>query len=465
MPKTDGTLNGPTTPAWLRPWRRYLAEHLRVEFVPGTLTRIDLQGGPLTPYVKRNGSDQEEPDVWIPVRHNGKYDLVDYYIVATDAVTAERLTEGLPEIGVVHGLRGFTTRIPPNPRGPEKEQPRTPGVLPGHVPWDRFQTLTGIQFFFPFSVRLAEGCLGFADTPWRLSALNSQQYWATPPTLARDGFAAMLSVNIGHWHVREPGVRRPSECSRHELAQEVWRQIKQATEQPSGGPSHGGALPEPAWYHVDRFIRFGPHPTTGKERPVENRAPRLIPILGDWERRPGPEPWDPLAPTPPGRPGTTLAAGLWQAPHGGYPVHWGRLVFAGTYLKTFSRTSSLESANESARHAVNAILDHYLAHYLPLDQERPHDAPGGQAVASGMTPIGEYCRIWDPEKQELPELAPLRELDARLFAAGLPHVWDVLQLEPLALPLLTTEPADDARALRSFVEAVRGPLEAMVNIV
>ncbi|WP_163997973.1 NAD(P)-binding protein, partial [Pyxidicoccus caerfyrddinensis] len=35
MPKTDGTLNGPTTPAWLRPWRRYLAEHLRVEFVPG----------------------------------------------------------------------------------------------------------------------------------------------------------------------------------------------------------------------------------------------------------------------------------------------------------------------------------------------------------------------------------------------------------------------------------------------
>ena len=68
---------------------------------------------------------------------------------STDAPAAEKTTEGLPPVGVLQGLRGFTTMIPPNPRGPEEPRLRpTEGELPGMVPWDRFQTLTGIQFFF-----------------------------------------------------------------------------------------------------------------------------------------------------------------------------------------------------------------------------------------------------------------------------------------------------------------------------
>jgi hypothetical protein len=470
MPKTDGTLNGPTTPAWFRPWRRYLEEYLGVEFIHGRLARLVLDPATrrLTPWVvaTRTGLMEVE-DVG-----------ADYCIVATDAETAERLTSNLDPIGVIQGLRRFTTWIPPNPRGPQGPQERRAGVLPGHVPWDRFQTLTGIQFFFPSSVRLAEGYLYFMDAPWGLSAINSQQYWATPPTLNQDGFGAVLSVDIGNWYVREPELRSPSNSSRHEIAHEVWRQLRQATEQHQDPWSQARqpafTLPEPSWYHVDRFIRFEKDEATGRERPVENRAPYLIPIMGDWEHRPGPEPWDPMAPTAAAGPREPLPEGLWQAPHGGYCVHWGKLVFAGTYLKTFTRMTTMESANESARHAVNAIIDHYLAH-RPLPDKAPRGA-AASAVAGGpdygggnsltgspeflMTPLGEYCRIWDPEKHELPELAALRALDAKLFAQGLPHVWDVLNLEPLALPLVSPlSPRRGAEVLKSFLDRVRAALE------
>jgi hypothetical protein len=432
-PGMDGVLNGPTTLVWLRPWRRYLEQYLGVDFVEGELPDISLdEEGRL-----EMGSPFFEPG-W-------PADEVDYCIVATDAETAERLTSDLDPIGVVQGLRRFTTWIPPNPRGPQGPQERRWGVLPGHVPWDRFQTLTGIQFFFPSSVRLAEGCLHFLDAPWGLSAINSHQYWAVPPALDRDGFGAVLSVVIGSWYARDAdGRKSPSTCTRHELAHEVWRRLREAL--------GGSALPEPSWYHVDRFIRFEKDGATGRERPVENSAPYLMALVDDWNHRPGPEPWDPWVPSAAPARSKPLPEGLWQAPHGGYYVHWDKLVFAGTYLKTFTRVTGMEAANESARHAVNAILDHHLAHHGP-SAGGPGAAPDSPGF--GMTPVGEYCRIWNPERYELPELASLRALDAKLFAQGLPHVWDVLELEPQVLPLLP--PLDDpggAGPLREFLRDV-----------
>ncbi|MFP2925526.1 NAD(P)-binding protein [Pyxidicoccus sp. 3LG] len=473
LPKTDGTLNGPTTPAWFSPWRRYLEEYLRVEFRSSKLAQLTLEEGRIVPIMKgREDPAEGRKDI-------GGYECavkvgpVHYYIVATDAATAEAVTDGLDPIGVIEKLRGFTTMIPPNPRGNEPEQKRQEGVLPGSVPWDRFQTLTGIQFFFPSSVRLAEGYLYFLDAPWGLSAINSQQYWATPPTIDQEGFGAVLSVDIGNWYVRE-GQTSPSDCSRHEIAHEVWKQIKTATREHNAPLPHARqgefALPDPAWYHVDRYLRFDTDPATGQVRAVENLAPYLIPIVGDWDRRPGPEPWDPLDfRSEEKKPAADLDPNLWQAPHGGYPVHWGKLVFAGTYLKTFTRMTTMESANESARHAVNAIMDHYLAHHLKPEQARetargaPPFVPGYDAGGSltgspdfRMTPIGEYCRIWNPEEHELAELAPIRELDAKLFAAGLPHLWDLLHLEPLARPLIPPlDPIGGTKALLGLLRTLR----------
>src|SRR4029079_9013556 len=40
LPKTDGTLAGPTSEAWFKPWRRYL-ESIGVQFHPGRLHRFE----------------------------------------------------------------------------------------------------------------------------------------------------------------------------------------------------------------------------------------------------------------------------------------------------------------------------------------------------------------------------------------------------------------------------------------
>ncbi|MFP2929920.1 NAD(P)-binding protein [Pyxidicoccus sp. 3LG] len=485
-PRENRVFNGPATLAWFRPWRRYLEAHLGVEFHAGALVRIerDPASGRLAVFWKKKGAEEETEDAEVETGTSA-IEPVDYYLVATDAKTAERVTSSLPPVGVIHGLRGFFTTIPPNPRGPHPAEERSGEVLPGHVPWDRFQTLTSLQLFFPTPIRLAEGYLCFLDTPWGLSALSAHPYQAVPPTLDGNGFASVLSVDLRNW-LLQGGQKSPSNSSRDGIAFEVWHQLKQAAE------LHGKPLPEAAQadfplpevdfspegtdYLLDRFITVAVDPDTGYERAFTNEAPVLVPIVNDWERRPGASPRDPLHPPPPAtRPGVGLLSGVWQSPHGGYQVHWGKLVFAGAWMKTFTRTASMESANESARHAVNAIIDHHLARAAPEPEASPRIRPdvagapgaaGGAPVPPGfrMTPLGEYCRVWDPEKHELPELGPLRELDAKLFAAGKPHVWDMLHLEPLALPLLQhLDPPRGAESLLELLRQVRSGLEALLK--
>jgi hypothetical protein len=120
---------------------------------------------------------------------------------------------------------------------------------------------------------------------------------------------------------------------------------------------------------------------------ARNLAPYLINAPGDWPRRPG-------------------RLGRGDARLQGYAVQNGAWVLAGTYLQTFTRLTTMESANESARHAVNGLLD-----------------------ALGVA--GDRCAVWDPEAHEVPDLEPLRALDARLFRDGYPHMVDILRLDAL----------------------------------
>jgi hypothetical protein len=72
----------------------------------------------------------------------------------------------------------------------------------------------------------------------------------------------------------------------------------------------------------------------------------------------------------------------------------------------------MEGANESARHAVNAVLK-----------------------ACGVP--SEPCEIWDPEANELSDLAWLRELDETLLCRGLPHFVDILGWRELPMGINT----------------------------
>ena len=83
-------------------------------------------------------------------------------------------------------------------------------------------------------------------------------------------------------------------------------------------------------------------------------------------------------------------------------------------MQTTTRLTTMEAANESARRAVNAVLS---------EAER--------RCGDGYT-LAARCELWPLEDREPADLRPLRELDEALFAEGLPHAADILELDALA---------------------------------
>jgi hypothetical protein len=96
-----------------------------------------------------------------------------------------------------------------------------------------------------------------------------------------------------------------------------------------------------------------------------------------------------------------------------------RWIPAGTFMATHTRLTTMEAANESGRHAVNAILHKILV--PPKKGEPPLFNRQGKL-------IGDFCKIWDPEQYELPDLDLLKELDEALLHKGLPHLLDILKV-------------------------------------
>jgi hypothetical protein len=472
-PTFDGILNGGETECWFDPWRSYLTSR-GVEFVSAKLERFELVEGKLRAWVVPAGQRDAVLD-----------QDADYYVSATDVVTAEKVTSRLPKVGVPAGLSGYTTIVAPLPVSQletvqtwgQQVIVRDPLKQPGLYAWDRLQTLSGIQYFFTNKFDLVDGYMYFTDAAWALSSINPQQFWTHRPTLEKDGYIGLMSVDIGSWRAasKTPSLLGKSawECTREEIAQEVWRQV--TTSLLREAPDL--LLPQPVWYNLDQNIVFGDPPAG---TPRENLTPYQIPIVGDWKNRPAGNPWDPT-PTLPNLNGCYphLEKGLWQARHGGYLVHWDKLVFAGTYMRTFTRMTTMESANESARNAVNAIIDHVVTeryHEEIVERVMPpsaHSAPPGQDLNSNFTrdfprpsPIGDYCRIWNPEENELPSMQQDRDYDALRFSLGLPHIYDSLGVE---LPLSAASyqraiahgwwpPAPDAGALAAQAAATAATL-------
>ena len=199
--KADGVLNGPTTEAWFDHWYRHLAQ-LGVRFVRGAAERIEAP--PVDPRVPPN----LRPRVQV-VLTDGTRLAPDYVVAAVDAPAAERLTAVMrPGTGgTVAGLDGFTTSRPPDTgplqpaseRGTGRRDPCDMAEL-GRRPWDRFQTLAGIQFYFDTEFQLVRGHVFYTGTDWGLSSINQHGMWERRPSLARDGYVAVLSVDIGDFN-------------------------------------------------------------------------------------------------------------------------------------------------------------------------------------------------------------------------------------------------------------------------
>ncbi|MEE6139441.1 NAD(P)-binding protein [Mycobacterium sp. 050128] len=448
--KADGVLNGPTTESWLDHWYRHLVA-LGVRFVHNAATRLDppaphpTQPPHLRPRVQTTFAD-------------GTRVSSDYTVVAVDAPGAEYITTALRAAGTggtVAGLDGFTTIAPPpdGPLQPDSTRPRqrrNPYSMDemGRVPWDRFQTLCGIQYYFDTEFQLLFGHLLLTGTEWALSSINQSGLWEKRPILDRDGCTSVLSVDIGDFntpsgHLLDESGRGKAarECTADEIAVEVWRQLISAL---SSNPESVGeeVVPWPVWYALDRGLVMAAGPGQGHGRVVRNESPYLVPIVGDWDNRPGSDPWNPhgtsYTRTPPEDEWLKDLEqhNVWQARHGGYQVHNNSVVFAGTWNKTFTRVTSMESACESGRHAVNAILDHYIwvesggldrREKAPaLDWEFPYGFLD-QSMSSPIrmpTPAGDYCYVFDIENREPADTRTLRTVDSQLCEQSLPHPLD-----------------------------------------
>jgi hypothetical protein len=497
--KADGVLNGPTTAAWFDPWYRHLRA-LGVEFVHGTLQTFRYENGRLVAYL--TGADDVDPADLEPEQlvdpPNGpgmRLPEFTYYVVATDAFRAELATAALrrwiyvqhPEwettladtapatanerlrlrtLSTVLGLYGFAT-IPPPPRGPHAKRATTSNVRrnPLHLdslgrdPWDRFQTLSGIQFFFETEFQILNGHVYYSNSPWALSSINSTGLWVNKPRVDREGYVSIMSVDIGDWNTESPNFqdlppKAARDCTFAELAQEVWRQVSNEISASLSETDATYQLPKPRWYSLDQFIGWRQF-TNPQGRPDSrrvNRAPYLVPIVSDWKNRPGAYPWNPIGDSPTWVPDTRTqdtetealqrAMHVWQAGHGGYEINFDQLVFAGTWRKTFTRMTSMEAACESGRHAVNAILDHYL-YSAECADDRGSD-PLSWRMPFGFvdqelsipirfpTPAGDYCFVYDCENREPSDARPTRLLDAEYFMQGFPHPWTMSGLDQAA---------------------------------
>ncbi len=442
--KADGVLNGPTTESWFDHWFRHLVA-LGVRFVRKKATRID------PPAFDPTQPPHLRPRVQITFA-DGTRANPDYTVVAVDAPVAEYLTGALRAAGTggtVAKLDGFTTVAPP-PDGPlqpattRPRQRRDPYAMDqmGRVPWDRFQTLCGIQYYFDTEFQLLRGHMLYAGTEWALSSINQSGFWESPPILDRDGYVSVLSVDIGDFNtpsghlVDESGRGKAArDCTPDEIAAEVWRQITSAL---TGNDESLKAevMPWPVWYAIDRGLIMATGPGQGRGRVVRNEFPYLVPIVGDWNNRPSSDPWNPHGSSWSSVPPEVWwvndleQQNVWQARHGGYQVHNNSVVFAGTWNKTFTRMTSMEAACESGRHAVNAILDHYIwvqsggldrREKTTLDWEFPFDFLD-QGLSSPIrmpTPAGDYCYVFDIENREPADTRVLRTLDSKVFEQSL----------------------------------------------
>jgi NAD(P)-binding Rossmann-like domain len=457
--KADGVLNGPTTEAWFDHWYHHLVT-LGVRFVHGAANSLDpIAFDPRQPPHLR-------PRVQITLA-DGTRVVPDYTVVAVDAPAAEQITAVLRAAGTggtVAELDGFTTSVPPSggPLQPDTSRPqarRDPYAMDemGRVPWDRFQTLGGIQYYFDTEFQLLRGHMYYSGTEWALSSINQHGMWERRPTLARDGYVSVLSVDIGDFNtpsrylVDEFGRGKAArDCTADEIAGEVWRQIVGAlTSAVDNVP--GALLPWPAWYALDRGLVMAGGPGQGAGRPVRNETPYLVPIIGDWPNRPGGDPWNPhgtswgTVPTEAWWLEDLELRNVWQARHGGFQVHNNSVVFAGTWTKTFTRMTSMEAAGESARHAVNAILDHYIwvqsggvdrRENTTLDWRFPYGFldQGFSSPIRMPTPAGDYSYVFDIENREPADTRSLRVLDSEYCQQSLPHPLDTPAAFPVDAP-------------------------------
>jgi uncharacterized protein with NAD-binding domain and iron-sulfur cluster len=305
---------------WIDPWRRYLAD-LGVQFHLGAeVAGIDVEGDRVT---------------GVRLTGRGRRIKADFYVAAFPVeVMCGLLSPGLLEA---------------EPQLAELRRLRT-------------RWMNGIMFYLHRDVPLLRGHTLYIDSQWSLTSISQAQFWLGMDFSERAAgqVGGILSVDISDWTTKGILFDKPAmECTREEVALEVWAQLKEHLDRP-GQPVLEDA--NRAGWFIDNDI-VAPNPDGLKDD--INLEPLLINTVGSWNQRPE----------------ATTAVG--------------NLMLASDYVRTYTDLATMEGANEAARRAVNGILD---------------------AVGSDSP----RCAVWPMHEPAI--FAPFQALDRLRFRLGQPHL-------------------------------------------
>lgn len=294
--QNDRTLGGPTTRMWIDPWLAHLTS-LGVKLFGGApAAALEIEGGRVAGV--RLGS--------------GEVVTADHYVLAVPLEAAIALIS--PAVGALD---------------PQLE------ALRGQPPDALVSWMSGIQFYLYEDVPLVRGHLFFPDSPWALTAISQPQFWRDLGLFRRvfgDGtVGGLISVDISEWSVPGALLGKPARaCTRQEIADEVWHQLKAAL----NGRGEGGTILSDellhSW-HLDDDLDISPGMAT------TNSSRLLVHPPGSWALRP------------------EAASAI------------GNLVLAGDYVRTHTNIASMEGACEAARRATNVILERAGSAARPAD--------------------------------------------------------------------------------------------------
>ncbi|MGW6024640.1 hydroxysqualene dehydroxylase [Streptomyces sp. NPDC055099] len=279
----DRLLNAPTNEAWIDPWVTHL-KSLGVEFRIGwSVRQLGFAGGRITKAVI------EDPD---GVRRD---------------ITADHYIQAMP---VEHARKTWSAELK--------------AADPQLARCDKLETdwMTGIQFYLTERPPTVKGHFNCIDSPWSLTGIAQAGHWPDRDFAADygDGVAVeCLSVDISEWD--KPGIlygKTAKQCTRDEVAKEVWAQLKAALNDTGKVVLSDGKLH--SWFLDPGVDGIGtPDPT--------NEDELLIHPVGTLHNRP---------------------SAATKIPN---------LCLAGDYVAVPIDLATMEGANTSARQAVNAVLE------------------------------------------------------------------------------------------------------------
>jgi len=336
---SDRLLNGPTNDVWIEPWVAHLRSQGVTYNMDAEVVAINAHGGRVTSATIVQGNRTFEA--------RGDFFVAALPIERMAALVTPALGAADPALGLLPGLST-------------------------DVEW-----MNGIQFYLTEDIPLTHGHTIFLHSFWALTSVSQAQFWPGYD-LANHGdgrVRGILSVDISNWTTPGLNGKTAMECTREEIKDEVWNQLKRHVN--VGGQTILKDEHLRFWF-LDPDIQAIDPSMPGSE---SNLEPLLVNYVDTWRLRPEAETRIP------------------------------NFFLASDYVRTHTDLATMEGANEAARRATNGIL-----------KAAGSDAP--------------KCGIWKLYEPEL--LEALRVQDRQRYQRGLPWDGAAVELAQHALALATS---------------------------